>query len=321
MADVSPAFAQTPQNPNLVAQNRQETQEPQQQPQPAIDQQQERIDYWRNQVNAPAPQAQTAPDLPADTTPPQTQIAQPQPQVAQQPQVLPEQNIQFAQLQQQNATLQQQIQQQNEVIKNLIESQKGYDDLKAQSDLNNISFGDLQTIDEGDAKAIANGIIKALGPQLDSVRQALKQQEEYTQKSNQWQEQRFAQQQARDTIAKIMTRHPDFLQLQSDPNYLRFVQQRDGYSSQTYDVRAAYEFQNGNADYIIDMIDRYKNSIPTKEAITSVAPVQTAANQSVPADAKTKLPTLRELNNWMQMRQITQDEYRQLLQQVMAAQQ
>ena len=332
MADqpqVSPAFAKVPVNPNV------QPEQPAQAPAPApaptpeqppqFTQPQDKLQSWLNILNnpesaqetpAPQPAPAPAPQPPA----PQPPAPQPAPAPTPAPSVPPQNAQEFMALQQQNQQLQAQLAQQQQVIQNLMDANKGYNDLKVQTAADNIQFGELGTVDADDAKAIAAGIMKALDTQLAPIKEALAQQRSYTEQFSQLQDQKFAQQQAKAVINQIMQKHPDFIELQTDPNYLRFVQQHDGSSSLTYDAIAAYEFQRGNANYIIDLVNKYKQQQPAASTLTTVAPVQTAAIPQPAQEPQVELPTLRELNQWMQMRRINQDQYRQLLQKIMASQ-
>lgn len=336
MADqpqVSPAFAKVPVNPNVQPE---QTQAPAPAPTPApvpnpvpeqtpqFTQPQDKLQSWLNILNnTEQPQPEPAPQPAPMPAPQPAPIPAPAPAPAPAPQQtqMPQQNVQeFMTLQQQNQQLQAQLAQQQQVIQNLMDANKGYNDLKVQTAADNIQFGELGTVDADDAKAIAAGIMKALDTQLAPIKEALAQQRSYSEHVSQMQDQKFAQQQAKAVINQIMQKHPDFIELQTDPNYLRFVQQHDGSSSLTYDAIAAYEFQRGNANYIIDLVNKYKQQQPASSAITSVAPVQTAAIPQPAQEQQVELPTLRELNQWMQMRRINQDQYRQLLQKIMASQ-
>jgi len=332
-SNVSSAFAATPSNPNLPSPAPENSPMPPAGdapaggvPQPAGD------DVDLNALLASLGGGSSSPS-PADQHGADPQPApQPAPSPAAEPvqpdwQSMAQQQQQFLQIQQrndqltqQNAELMQKLQEQDTAINNLMESQKDYANLKAQNNADNIDFGELATIDVDDAKRISSGILKAISAELAPIRAALQQQQQYAQQSVQWQEQQFIKQKAQDTVQKILAKHPDFVALQSDPAYLKFVRQRDGKSSQTRDARAAFEFQNGNVDYIVDLLNQFKQQQPQSNSIASVAPVQTATNPSAPAGPAVQLPTLNQLNSWMQMRQITPDQYRQILAKIRAAQ-
>ena len=154
---------------------------------------------------------------------------------------------------------------------------------------------------------------------LEPIRKRLDENKQQMQNTLNYQEQRFQQQQAAATLHRILSKHPDFLELRNNPNYVNFLNQRDGYSSQTIDQRAAIEFQLGNADYINDMLDRFKASSPNVSSIQTIAPVQTTNSAIPPAQPARTLPTLREINSMLQMRQITPEQYRELLKQIREA--
>ena len=300
-----------------------------------------------NLVNQPAPQApevKASAPQPAPAPVQQPPVAQPQPtpppaqpQVAQaQPQQVPpapnyQQNMWDAYAAQQrlmeleriNREQQNHLQQlqarsaeQNTTIDNLLKVQQEYEQLKAVQDSNNFDYSGLTTVAPEDAKAITNNIMSAIQTQLEPLKKRIGDQDRQMQATATYQEQRFQQQQAANTLNKILEKHPDFLALRNNPNYVNFLNQRDGLSSYSIDQRAAIEFQLGNADYINHMLDQFKSQQPSVNSINSVAPVQTSSQVTPQAAPMEQLPTLRELNSMMQMRQITPDRYRELLKQI-----
>lgn len=274
-----------------------------------------------------------APQQPAQPQTPPPVVTQPTPAPAapQQPAFQPDWAAIMAAQQRQNeleranAAMQQKLQEQDATISNLMQLQQEHADLQRQmqlrKDADSIDYSQLNTVDPEDAKRISEGVLKAMEARLAPMQQQMQQQQQQLQQTAQYQEQRFVQQRAQNTVAKIMEKHPDFLALQQNPNFRAFMQQRDGYSSQTLDDRAAAEFKMGNAQYITHLIDQFKRvSQPAAESITSVAPVQTAAAPAAPAGPAEQLPTLHELNSMYQMRQISPDQYREWLAKIRAAQ-
>lgn len=152
------------------------------------------------------------------------------------------------------------------------------------------------------------------------MKDELAKQRQMVQQSIQNQQMQMAQMQQMDAIRRVLAVHPDYYELQNTPEYQNFMRQRDGLSSQTYDQRAAMEFQNGNVEYVIDLLNKVKGQRPNTQQIQSVPPVQTAAGSAVPAAPVEQLPTLHELNNLIQTRQITHDQYREMLNKLRAAQ-
>jgi hypothetical protein len=117
-----------------------------------------------------------------------------------------------------------------------------------------------------------------------------------------------------------LQKHPDFHQLQHTAAYQTFMSQRDGLSSKTLDDRAAEEFQLGNVDYVIDLLDRVKGTVPSPVHAAVVAPVQVASSSVTTPDTPQAPPmTLRELNDAYSMRQLSHDEYRKKLAELRAA--
>ena len=315
----SPTFIRNVTNPNLVAQPSE--------PVPPTS-------ATANPAPAPAPAPNPAPTpTPSVATPPTVQA---QPQVStQQPPYVPQPNpwdvVDFQQQRQRmleleriNQAQQEQFQQlqaryaeQNTTIDNLLKAQQEYDQLKAAQDATaNFDYGQLTTVDPEDAKAITKNIINAVQAQLEPIKRRINDQDKQMQAATDYQERRFQQQQAAATLNKILDKHPDFLSLKDNPNYIHYLKQRDGLSSYTIDQRAASEFQLGNADYVINMLDQFKSQQPNVNSINSVAPVQTTNQTVAPAAPVQQLPTLRELNSMMQMRQITPEQYRELLKQI-----
>ena len=325
---VSSAFRETPMNPNLRAAGLQQPNLSQ--PAPAATQP---GGMPTPPVSSPADGAATPPPVspaPASVqqvTPPVAPTPAPQPQqMAFHPDwasIMAQQQRQ-AQLERENAEMLRRLQEQDTTIGNLMQMQKDYDELQRQQklmqDANDIDYSQLATVDAEDAKRISEGVLKAMEARLAPVQQQLEQQRQQLAQTAQYQEQRFVQQRAQDTLSKIVAKHPDFMALQNNPNFKAFMQQRDGYSSQTLDDRAAAEFRMGNAEYITHLVDQFKQVQPAAASITSVAPVQTAAAPAAPAGPVEQLPTLHELNSMMQMRQITPDQYRDWLAKIRAAQ-
>ena len=220
------------------------------------------------------------------------------------------------QLEQQNAAMQQRLQEQNTALDNLLKVQSDYDALRRQQQLeqqaNEIDFSNLASVDADDARAISQQVLKSVQAKMEPLERALAEQRQQMQQNFQYQNQLAAQRQAQNTLEKVMSRHPDFLSLTNDPGFNAFMKQRDGYTSKTLDDRAAEEFRMGNAEYIAHIVDQYKQTKPNTASIASVAPVQTAtsANQTAPAGQPVQTLTLHDLNTMMQLGQITPDQYR-----------
>ena len=280
----------------------------------------------------PAPAAPAQPSTPAAPQPAPVSAPAQQPVAATPPPMAPnQQNVwdayaaqqRMMELERVNREQQNQLQQmhaqyveQNNTIDNLLRAQQEYEQLKAAQAASNFDYSTLTTVAPEDAKVITDNIIHAVQAQLDPIKKRIGEQDKQMQATATYQEQRFQQQQAANTLNRILEKHPDFLNLRHNPQYIKFLNQRDGYSSYTIDQRAATEFQLGNADYINRMLDEFKAQQPSVNDINSVAPVQTSNQTVAPAAPASQLPTLRELNSMMQMRQITPEHYRELLKQI-----
>lgn len=251
------------------------------------------------------------------------QYQQPQPQ---QPQYSPsayelanERQI-SQQLAQERDLLQQQVAQQNQVIQQLAQQNQQWAAQQSQATFEDQLLQDpdmqqLETLDPEDARRIARATARAFGPRVDALQNELVQQRQAHAQQLQYYQQREADKEHKAWANAVVAAHPDFVDLYKDPEFLKFLQGRDGYNRFSRDQMATAEFNAGNTAYVIDMIDRFKRGHPNSQYITSPAPVQ-VAGQAV----RTAGPTgrgggesLAELNSLMQTRQISQDEYRERL--------
>lgn len=228
------------------------------------------------------------------------------------------------QLEQERRALAARNAEQEQVIQNLLTAQQELDQIKAQQELQAAmaaeAFDDLETVDPEDAKRITNKVLNVTQRAIEPLRQEIEQQRRTADERLQAQQYQFEVQHRAEMNRRITEVHPDFLALQHNPAYHAFMQQRDGLSSKTIDQRAAEEFRAGNADYIIDVLNRLKGTIPSATQITTVAPVQTASSVATAAtDPQAPPLTLKELNDRFQMRQITPDEYKRQVQAARAA--
>lgn len=270
-------------------------------------------------VAAPAPQAapapsyqqpQSQPTVP-QTAPSQVQV-QPQPQ---QQYTDPAVLAQLQQLQQERIYLQEQNARQAEAIQQLQTANQEYNALKQRAELQaaitDEAFGELSSIDTEDAKAISRATLNAVQQAMAPVYERLQQTQQQQQVIDQRAADRIEQQRLLNLRDKILAAHPDFDQIQRTPEYLNYMNQRDGLSSQTRDQRAAQEFRAGNTEYVIDMLNQFKGQAPSVQSIQTVAPVQSAAGSPV-ATTQPQTYTLRELNNLYHTGQITPEKYREL---------
>lgn len=181
-------------------------------------------------------------------------------------------------------------------------------------------LSELESVDPEDARRIAHAASRAMQSRVDELQSELEAQRAANRQS--WASlQQHERARAEERAARqVLEAHPDFFDLyKSSPAFLEFLRGHDGYSSKTRDQQAMEEFYNGNTAYVIDLVNRFKGQQHMQP--TSVAPVQVAgaATQRSTQRAPAVNYTLSDLNNLMQTRQITQDEYRERLKALRAA--
>lgn len=291
---------------------------------------------YTEKVNQALQQDNAAPAPASQPVVPPVTVTQPAPAPASQPvtqptpaptptQVLDPRVISaYQQSEAERLRLAQELETQRETINNLLKSQQELDQLKQrqalQDSLNQDAFADLGTVDPEDAKKISNAVLNATAPVMTAIQQENARLRQQIAESQEQIAARLEQQRIQQLNQRLLAAHPDFIQLQNDPAYIAFMNQRDGLSHMTRDQRAAQEFSAGNVDYVIDMLNQLKGVQPSADSITSVAPVQTAAAAQVSQQVATPPMDLRTLNSLYQMRQISHDEYREKLKELRAAQ-
>jgi hypothetical protein len=312
--NVPPAFQRVPINPH-TAKVQEELQK--MNTQPAPESVTAPIQDAIRQQTLTSTQPVTSPPAPVETLPPPPP---PTPHVQYDPQMLyalQQAEAERERLAQENVAAQQTIQ-------NLLSKQEELELLKQrqelQKSLSKEAFAELQTVDPEDAQRITHAVLNSLTPTLAEQRKELEKTKKQLADNQAQMQQRLAHAQVQQTNQRIMAVHPDFFKLQETPAYHAFMSQRDGLSHQTRDQRAAQEFNAGNADYVIDLLNQLKGAVPSAASIATVAPVQTAISVSTAAATQpAPTMTLGELNSLYQMRQISHDEYRAKLKELRAA--
>ena len=300
------------------------------QPQPASTQPME-----SQHVEVPGSVHVTSADLPklerTDTDPqPQTE---PQPQAEPQPQ----QTVQFQQTDYNRYYEQQMMQQMaaerdalRQQLAQLQAQQKQYQDQQQLNDIYNQlaqspEFEQLESVDPDDARRIMGATARLINTRLNSVQQELDNQRQETQRNFYNFQMQAEGDRSRKVSETILKAHPDFFDLYKDPAFVQYLNGRDGYNSMTRNDAATAEFYRGNSDYVIDLVNRFKQSRNPNSArqLHTAPPVQVAsapATAAAPAPARPNY-TLAELNTLAQTRQISQDEYRKMLKDWKAANQ
>lgn len=320
---MSDAFRQAPLNPNKMFKQQQEA------PQQAVDPSAAPFQQVAQPQQAPSPE-------PAPVVPMQEQAPAPAPQPTQQPvfqQPYVDPNVaayyesQLQQMAQERDALRRDLDQNRGMVNAMTAELEEYQKLRRKHSvdeaMSNMDFSQLQTVDGEDAAQISRATLAAMQPQFEAMRQELEQQRQWQQQFGAQQQQQLTEMRQRGYVQQILQAHPDYYQLEATPAFRAFLNMRDGASSQTNDQRAAFEFRNGNPGYVIDMINRFKQSMAaSQQQVMSVPPVQTAAGPAVTQTAQASpVHSLRELNDMFQTRQITQDEYRAQLKRLRESQQ
>lgn len=221
---------------------------------------------------------------------------------------------------QERAQWQAAVQQRDEGLSHAAALQQEYNQLKQQADLAQQLSGDdlfanLTTVDADDARHLVQLTAQTLQAPLDTMRQQLQQQQQQIAQQQQYINAQMGQLQRQRASESLQAAHPDFAQLVHDPRFLQFMQQRDGYSSRTREQAAWEEFNRGNAEYVINAVNDFKGIAPKVDTLQSAPPVQVASAEVAAAPVADPAPqyTLADLNNMMQMRQITPDQYRAMI--------
>ena len=152
-------------------------------------------------------------------------------------------------------------------------------------------------------------------PQVEQMRSEIQQQRQALAQQAQQAQQAQAYQNIARLNSEVMRYHPDFGQIIQDPKFREFLNQRDGYSYETRDQRAAREYQNGNPAYVIDLLYQFKGTRPNVQQAMSVAPSSAPSHvqQAQPSQQGAPQYTLRELNDLFSMRRISPEQYKEEL--------
>lgn len=211
-------------------------------------------------------------------------------------------------------------QKQQEMLQQAAVMQQEYNTLKQQAELSkqlssDELFANMTSVDADDARQIVQLTAQTLQAPLDNMRQEMQKQQAAMQQQQQYINNQMVQMQRVRATQDLQAAHPDFAQLVHDPAFIQFTQQRDGYTSRTREQTAWEEFNRGNSEYLIQMVNEFKGKAPQGEALQTAPPVQVANAAVTPGPQAPAAPqfTLSDLNTLMQMRQITPEQYREYL--------
>lgn len=271
---------------------------PQPAPQPVIQPVQE-------QAGEPVatPPANPMPDLP----PLYPSQSQPQPSADQQL---------IAQLQQERDAAAQEIQQLRQAVSNLAATRYEADRKQViDKVLSPELLESLGTIDADDARKLGGAMYDAMSAPLNEIRSSIQQQRDaFAQQQQQMQQNAMYQQVAR-LNSEVERYHPDFQKILREPEFKKFLDERDGYSSESRNERAMREYERGNSAYVIGLLYEYKGQRPNVQNAMSVVPSNTPSHVAPAGSGNSGAPsyTLKELNDMYMMRQITPEQYKQEL--------
>lgn len=272
--------------------------------------------YPQNNPTVPPVEPQPAPQPAPQPVPPVEPQSVPQPApFAGQPYYDPSlvQNLAYERDQ-----LRQQLAADRKRMEGLQKSADELNDLKRRAsiraDIQQQTLDNLSTVSPEDYTAIVESATNLAAAQTEPLKRELEQQKKELEERTRYNQQMLENTRKDLLNARIFAAHPDFAQMINTPEYRNFMAQRDGLSSETRDTRASREYLNGNTDYVIDLLNQFKQSRNNAGGVATVPPVQVAPG-AAPAAAQTTSTryTLRELNNLFQTRQISADEYRKLL--------
>lgn len=263
-------------------------------------------------VQPTAPQAPTGQPQPQDPPAPVAAVSNPdmwQQQLAQERQYYAQASQQMqAQIQQQAQELEQYKQMQAEL------EQYRQREALMQKFSSDDAFAGMETIAPDDARRLIQMAAEVTHPALQQTQDTLARQQQEMAAQQQAMRAELQRAQYQRTAQDILAQHPDFYELYNRPDFKAFMLTRDGYSSKTREQIASEEFYAGNTAYVVDLLNRYKGTLPKSQDIQQVPPVQVAGNSAMPAQSVTQPQfTLAELNSLMQTRRISPEQYRQYL--------
>ncbi len=159
-------------------------------------------------------------------------------------------------------------------------------------------FKDLQSVDEADARRISSIVLSATNAMLDPLRKELASTQMQTAKELEAAKAQLAAQQVNRVADRITNTHPDFFTVAQTPEFKSYMAERPEGMSRTRDELAAEEVYKGNADYTINLLNRFKATTAPAGVNVSVPPVQVATHISggAPKPASNPdLPSMKEL--------------------------
>lgn len=212
--------------------------------------------------------------------------------------------------------------------KELEEARKIPDNLRAihdEQELENLlknSGVDFRTIDMEDAKKLLAPVIQTMRQQQSAsnaeFQRRLSEQERALETRFKELDDREHYDKLAKTKAAILAAHPDLEALQKTPEYQRTMASPiGGKSGVLIGQLVAAEYRQGNAEYIIDVLNRIKAGV--QPDLADVASVSPASTTTTPSSNTAEKPgrlspeELAELRFKVQSRQISRQEFRDIM--------
>lgn len=217
------------------------------------------------------------------------------------------------------------VQAQDQQLQQLYAAQAERDALKQREELqkrlaNDEMFAGLETVDADDARRLIQMTADVMQQPLQEAQQQMaaqyKQMADAVQKGHYQTQQQMAAMQGERLRQELLAAHPDFFALyEGDPQFRAFLNQRNGASVETKEQYAIREYNAGNVGAVIDLLNQYKGKTPPIENIRTAAPVQVASASAVPNGAQVQAPayTMRDAVQMFHTGQITQDQFRKMM--------
>lgn len=224
------------------------------------------------------------------------------------------------------------VQTQNQQLQQLYAAQAERDALKQREELqkrlaDDELFAGLETVDADDARRLIQMTADVMRQPLQEAQQQLATQYQQianaVQKGQYQTQQQMAAMQGEQLRKELLSAHPDFFNLyENNPQFKAFLNERNGASVETREQYAIREYNAGNVGAVIDLINQYKGVAPPIANIQTAAPVQVAGGPAVPSGGQVQTPThtLSDAVRLFHTGQITQDQFRKMMNDLRAAQ-
>jgi len=158
---------------------------------------------------------------------------------------------------------------------------------------------EFATIAPEDAKRLLTPVVKMVKDSLGSTQNATKKALDAQQKKLDEHVTRLEQERVQAKVAslhkKLLTAHPDLEQLQKSQAYYQTMTAPVDGSGLTVGQLVAAEFNRGNVDYVINVLNKMKDSQPSLESVAVVSPGSVGSTPAAKSDAPDGQLSMEEL--------------------------